>query len=136
MVTIDLPPELETKVRDAAAQAGLDTTAYIVNALEDRLRQPLSLVSAIQLPLAEADLLQRINQGLPPEIWQRYNELVDKRRAETLTAEERAALIALSDHIEQANAQRIAYLVELARLRQTNLETLMGELGISAPPYV
>jgi hypothetical protein len=58
-----------------------------------------------------------LNQGLPPEMWQRYHELLVKRRTETLTPDEQAALIALSDHIEALNARRMARLVELVRLR-------------------
>ncbi len=87
------------------------------------------------LPETEADLLQKINQGLSPELWQRYHDLIDKRRAETLTPNEQADLIALSDQIEEANAQRIGWLIELARLRQTTLEVLMEQLGIRAPDY-
>ena len=86
--------------------------------------------------MAEADLLQRINQGLPQETWQRYIELVARRRAETLTPDEHVALVALGDQIEEANARRIEYLVELATLRHTTLEALMRELSISGPTYV
>jgi predicted ATPase len=81
-------------------------------------------------------LLQQINQGLPQETWQRYHELIDKRRAESLTPDEHATLIALSDQIEELNARRVGYLVELARLRQTPLEALMQQLGIQTLPYV
>jgi hypothetical protein len=84
----------------------------------------------------EAHLLQQINQGLPQETWQRYHELIDKRRAESLTPDEHATLIALSDQIEELNARRVGYLVELARLRQTPLEALMQQLGIQTLPYV
>jgi triphosphoribosyl-dephospho-CoA synthetase len=67
------------------------------------------------------------------EKWQRCRDLVAKRRAETLTTDEHRELIALCDHIEQANARRIESLVELAKQRHTSLETLMRELGITAP---
>jgi hypothetical protein len=84
---------------------------------------------------AEADLLQKINQGLPPEVWERYHQLVAKRRAETLTPSEHTELIRLSDQIELANARRLEHLVELARLRQISLDTLMDQLVIKAPGY-
>ncbi|MDQ5850740.1 MAG: hypothetical protein M3380_01465 [Chloroflexota bacterium] len=135
-VTIDLPPELVTQLRDAAAQAGLDTNEYIVNVLQARLGQFNGERGAIRLPTAEAALLQQVNQGFPQQTWQQYNELVAKRRAETLTPDEHTALIELGDQIEQANARRIAALVELATLRNTTLEDLMRQLGISAPTYV
>jgi len=36
----------------------------------------------------EAELLFKINQGLPPATQRRLNELIDKRRAETISAKE------------------------------------------------
>jgi ABC-type Zn uptake system ZnuABC Zn-binding protein ZnuA len=65
-----------------------------------------------------------------------YHALIAKRRAETLTTEEQATLIEISDQIEQANAHRIEYLIELATVRGTSLEAVMHELGIEAPAYV
>ncbi len=85
---------------------------------------------------AESRLLEQINLGLSQEDWERYHKLIAKRRAETLTHDEQQELIALSDRIEEANARRIEYLVELARLRGTTLDELMGQLGIKAPSYV
>lgn len=88
------------------------------------------------LSKAEADLLQKINLGLPPEMWEHDHALIAKRRTETLTTEEQATLIEISDQIEQANARGIQYLIELANLRGTSLEVVMQELGIEAPAYV
>jgi hypothetical protein len=45
-------------------------------------------------------------------------------------------LIEISDQIEQANARRIQYLIELATLRGTSLEAVMQDLGIEALAYV
>jgi len=61
------------------------------------------------------------------------NELIAKRRAETLTPDEHAALIALSDQIEDLNARRVECLAELARLRQLSLSELMQQLGLKLP---
>ncbi len=97
---------------------------------QDQDRRPPCLLEA------ETHLLQQINQGLPQELWQRYHELLNKRREARLTPDEQAAVIVLSDRIEEVNAHRIEHLVELARLRQTSLGTLMQHLGIKAPPYV
>jgi hypothetical protein len=135
-LTIDLPPHLEVRLREEAARAGVDAVTFIRNTLEECVRQRRSPTDLPpHLPQPEADLLQKINEGLPPEHWQRYHELVAKRRAETLQPDEHASLIALSDQIESANARRIAYLIELARLRQTSLEELMDQLGIKSPGY-
>jgi hypothetical protein len=135
-LTIDLPPELEGRIREEAARAGLDTGTFIRNTLEERVHHAANTAAApAHLPRTEADLLQKINEGLPPEMWQRYHELVARRRAETLTPEEQAELIALSDRVEAANTRRIEHLIELARLREISLEALMDQLGIKAPGY-
>ncbi|MBI3796988.1 MAG: hypothetical protein HY268_08475 [Deltaproteobacteria bacterium] len=133
-ITIELAPELERQLRDEAAKEGLDTGEYIVYTLEERLRHTRQ--AAPRLSSAETELLQQINLGLSQEDWQRYHTLIAKRRAETLTPDEHAALIALSDQIEEANVRRIQALVELTRLRQTSLEALMQELGLPASAYV
>jgi hypothetical protein len=78
----------------------------------------------------EVSLLQKINQGLPEATWQEYQELIAKRRAETLTPAEHARLIALSDSISEAHTERMVHVAELARLRQISLKALMKQLGI------
>lgn len=91
--------------------------------------------AAPSLPEEEARLLQKINQGLPPAVQQRYDELTAKRRAETLTPQEHQELLALIDRIEQADAERVQSLAELARLRNVTVTTLMAQLGIRRPAY-
>jgi hypothetical protein len=76
-------------------------------------------------------LLSKINLGLSSTEWERYHTLVAQRQAETLTPDEQTELIALSDRLEEANAQRIGYLAELARVRHTTLDAVMSELGLT-----
>lgn len=133
-LTIEITPELESQVREQAEQQGLGAGEYVVNILQEHLRHTHRL-DAPYLPEREGRLLQQINEGLSPDMWRRYNELIAKRRAEILTPDEHAALIALSDQIEELNARRIECLAALARLRQTSLSALMQQLGITTPPY-
>ena len=134
VLTIEITPELESQVREQAKQQGLGADEYVVNILQEHLRHTQQH-DARRLSETESRLLQQINEGLPPEMWRRYNELTAKRRAETLTPDEHAALIALSDQIEELNAHRLESLAELARLRQISLSELMQQLGIKAPPH-
>jgi len=85
-------------------------------------------------PFQESELLARINEGLPTRMADRYQELIGKRRAASLTSEEYAELLSLTDEVEGLDAERIKYLAELARLRKTSLTNLMAELGIQTPP--
>lgn len=104
---------------------------------QSELNQLVSQIIALRarrqarsLPQAEAKLLLKINQGLSPEVQKRYDELIAKRRAESLTTDEYDELLHLTDKIESLEARRIEYLAELAHLRQTSLTKLMEDLGI------
>lgn len=82
------------------------------------------------LPKQEAELLQKINQGIDPELRAQYQALRTKREAETLTDAEYKTLIQLSSQIEQFGAQRLEALANLAQLRQVSVTELMETLGI------
>lgn len=77
-----------------------------------------------------------INRSLSQIQWERYDQLVVQRRAETLTPEELDELIALSDQIETVNVRRIEYLAELAQMRNTTVSALITELGIRPRPHL
>jgi hypothetical protein len=106
----------------------LEQFAFRVLALEAQRKAP-------SLPRAEAELLLRINQGVPPEVQRRYDQLIAKRRAESLTPDEYDELLRLTDQIESLEAHRMEHLAELARLRQTSLPALMKTLGIRMSAY-
>ncbi len=126
---IDLRPELEAQLKDEAAKTGIDAGTLVIRALEERLQRNRQIVPS-HLSQEETDLFEKINQGLSESIWQEYHALIAKRRAETLTEEEHAHLIEISDRIEQTHAERMAHLAELARQRQTPLKALMEQLGV------
>jgi hypothetical protein len=131
-ITIEIPPQLERQLRQEAARVGLAPEAYIVEAVQERLAQtrPRRRHSPHLSP-EEARLLSKINLGVSPHEWERYHALVARRKTETLTPDEQTELIALSDRLEEVNAQRIGYLAELARVRNTSLEALVRELGLT-----
>jgi hypothetical protein len=72
---------------------------------------------ATRLPQAEAELLLKINQGIPGNIQRDYKELIAKRDDEILTEDEHQQLLQLTEEIEKIQAQRIENLAELSRLR-------------------
>ena len=83
----------------------------------------------------ETSLLLRINQGVPADTRRRFDELVARRHAETITPDELHKLIQITDQIEQRDAERLAALLELAQRRGTTLDALMDTLGITRPAY-
>ena len=76
------------------------------------------------------ELLQKINQGVPPDLQKRYNELIAKRQAETLTTVEYEELLHLTQETERLEVRRMEHLGELARLRGISLTALMENLGV------
>lgn len=92
--------------------------------------------SAPRLSEDETTLLLRINNaGLAPAQQARFDMLVAKRQAETITAAELQELIALTDLSEQQDGERLSALGDLARLRGIPLPELMTLLHIRPPAY-
>lgn len=87
------------------------------------------------LPAAESDLLQKINRGLPQAMQERLNELIQKRRAETINSKELRELKKLTDKIEKLDAERLELLTKLAALRNVPLRKLIKQLGLEPVPH-
>jgi hypothetical protein len=90
---------------------------------------------AASLSRVESELLLKINAEVPSDIQTRYNELIAKRQADTLTPDEYQVLLQLTQQVEKLEVRRVEYLAELARLRRTSLTALMEKLGIRPPAY-
>ena len=128
---IEITSELEYQIKQAADKVGLAPDTYILQILHESLQQqaPQKNVGN-QLPKEEADLIQIINQSLSDIEWQRYQVLIEKRNAETLTPDEHEELINVSEQLENANTNRIQALVKLAKLRHMSIDALMAELDL------
>jgi hypothetical protein len=88
---------------------------------------------AARLSSTESELFSRINQGIPEGLRERYAELIDRRRAESLAPQEHQELLRLTAAVERIEGGRLSALAELARLRDVPLRTLMDDLGIPMP---
>ncbi|MCP4754654.1 MAG: STAS/SEC14 domain-containing protein [Proteobacteria bacterium] len=116
---------------EAAADLNFsDLDQFVSQVIQMRARRQTRV-----LPKAEADLLLRINQGIPGEIKERYDRLCAGRDDESLTTEEYAELLRLSDEIETVQARRIQDLADLADIRKVPLTKLMEEIGIQPPSH-
>ena len=88
------------------------------------------------LSVEEAQLLDKINQTIPPSLQEQYQRLGTKREDESLTAQEHSQLIELSKQIEQIGAERLEALATLAQLRRVSLPEIMSQLGLEPVGYV
>ena len=127
MATIQLNAQVSS---DELLRAASQLDSSELNILADRILTLRAQRRVSNLTLAETDLLLKINLGLSNETWKRYNYLKDRLHGETISAAEHSELLNLIDDVEKDNAKRLGYLVELAGLRGTTLDSLMRSLGI------
>lgn len=80
---------------------GAHTQAETLDELYANLQEVIALLLEDGEPEDESDLLLTINQGLSPDVQQRFETLVAKRQVETLNQKEQQELIALTAKIEQ-----------------------------------
>lgn len=129
-IVIDIPHDLEQKLRATAFAAGENIDEYIVKLLEKNVQEKVLDPSS-----SATGLLQIINRGLSPEAWARFHILLQKRDTQVITTAELEELIDLTEAIEVAHAQRMEALVALATLQNKPLPVLMNELGIGPVAY-
>ena len=106
--------------------------------LEQFLSQVFVLWAQRQRPklsAAEKKLLQKASRGLPNDLRQKYNDLISKRQAETLTPADQNELLRLTDQVEALQAERVQAMLDLAQKRNSSLANLMEELGICSPDH-
>jgi hypothetical protein len=130
-LTLEITPELEATLRTLAAREGVAPDRYVLDVLQERLDREQNLPP--HLSRSEAEILQRINEGLPPATWERYEALKAKRDAETLTDAEHQELLRLVNEVEGWNARRLTWVAELAQRRGTPFPELVQQLGLGAP---
>lgn len=132
MPTVQVRAQISTEdLLQAAKQlslAELERFVWQIIALQAHRKAPA-------LPENESQLLLKINQGIPAEFQDRFDELIAKRNSESLTPDEHKELLRLTGQVETLDAKRMEYLSQLALIRQTSLKSLMEELNIKTPAY-
>ena len=122
-ITLDVSPELEGQLQQAARVQGTDVTTYLLDSARLRLRPDV-------LPKAEAELLQTINAPLAPEARLKRDTLLAQQSQRELSTDEQGILADLIDAVEMANAERWLAIAALARLRGLSLAEIARDLEI------
>ena len=130
MTTIPIEVSTEQLLRAVERLPAQDLEAFVAQVIALRAQR-----NAPHLTQEETALLRRINAPLAPDLQRRFDDLVAKRQAETIAPDELDELIQLTEQVERNDAQRLAALNDLARLRQMTTPALMDLLGIRAPAY-
>lgn len=128
LLDAQVSPEALLKAVDQLSAADLERLFEQVLALRAHR-------NARALPAEESDLLRKVNRGFSHDLRERYDTLIARRRASTLTPGEHDELLRLTDQVEALEAERAESLAHLARLRGVPLAALLDSLGIHAAEY-
>ncbi len=129
MTTLHLDSQIDLELEHV--MQGMDKLDHIeLENVLSRISIMLARKKAPCLPQQEAKLLGVINQGVDANVMQRHIELTNLMHNDKLTEQEHQELIQLIDQIEQADAERMQALVELANIRAVSVDALMQQLNI------
>lgn len=120
------------QIISAVSEASLPELERIL----DRVLAAQAARRSPHLSAAETSLLSRINQGLPSDLRDRISALRMQREEGSISESEYEELTHLTDQAEELHAERMAAMVELAKLRGIGLPALMDQLGIKFPEHV
>jgi len=81
----------------------------------------------------EAELIDKIKNGLSKEFMMRYEELALKFLRREITEEENLEYKKMIEKSEQFAADRIYYMIDLAEIWDTNVDEVMKRLNIKPP---
>ena len=129
IVPVDSPLSLEVLVNAAKQLSDPDLQKFSATLHAVRSQRHAPCLSA-----DESELFQQINEPLPTELQRRFDELVSKRDACTLSVAEHDELLQLTERVEAANVARVAALTKLAAVRNVSLRELMKQLRIQISP--
>lgn len=113
-LTIELPISVERALRKQAEKQGVALESYISELLSSIPADNLSIPSK---GLSEIELLEKIQLNVTPQDLEEYYRLSDLFKSGQISGVEHEKLLALNDLIEIAHAERIRYVIELAKLR-------------------
>lgn len=124
---------IRQRARELVDQLSGDSLAQAVEFME-RLSNPLLETLNSEETIQERSLLETIQRRLSKEDQTRLNYLRQRQEAEDLTDAEHQELLTFVERVEQQDAERAAALVQLAKLRQVDLKTVIDEFLPSRLP--
>lgn len=111
-LVLDLPPDMETQLRDEAFRLGVGAEEWARDTLLRRLRRAPSRRSTAPTS-AERETLSKLNAELPADFWRRYNGLREKG-SEVWSETERQEFVQLNDRMEAWNVRRLQVVRQIA----------------------
>ena len=114
-----------------AGLAASDLDKAFVEAIQDQWKKRnAALVSDEVLSEVESELFKVINRSLSPREKERWDELVARRDAESLSFQEHDELIRLGNELDALNVSRLQAIGQLAKIRGVPFQGLCRQLEI------
>ena len=136
-LTIQIPSDLEDKLRDQALQKGKDLAGYVTEILSNNSSSqaaiskdaPVADHEESELLLQLQNVMESFSQGKTAQ----YEDLIQKRKEEKISASDLEILQSMSRELEACNVKRMEILTRLSTIRNQPLRTVMKNLGIVPP---
>jgi len=126
-------PQLEACIAHMTPEQYARLLAFAQSLLADSAVQ--SAHNTIPPDVEAAAVQQRFEDSFPDSLRRRLRLLTYKSEAETLSPQEREEYLALAEQREQADAERLQAVIQLARLRGIPPTQLLAEWGIGTPEH-
>lgn len=75
--------------------------------------------------------MTQLSEGLPQEIWLKFQELQSKKASETLTDTDENEISEVIESIDKYTVRRVECLAELAGLRNQTIDEVMTDLELA-----
>lgn len=132
MASISINPHI--KVDLDAILAGieeLDTPA--LEAFAEKVADLVAKRKVDALSKEETTLILKINEGIPKPVTEKYEQLRAKQQRSKLSSLEKEELDQVIDEIEIKEAERLEYMMALAKIWDISIEELRERLEIKSP---
>ncbi len=130
-ITLDLPPELETRLRARASRRQMTPEEYLRTIAVDRLRPRVT--TGMTLTPEERRVIGDLNAELSRDFWLRYYFLQQKARTDA-TSEERDEALELGARSEEWNTRRLTVVMEMTKKRSVTVTEFMRHNKIGHHP--
>ncbi len=95
-----------------------------------KIGQLLAARKSPHLEKKETQLLKAINHAVPTDLLERYNELIARSEAETITTIENEEFLIIHEKIQRLNLKRYKKIQYLAELRGVSVPSLMQQFNL------
>jgi len=130
ILTVELSPSLEQRIRHRAAQLGGDPETIVTNLVRDHFSTDVDSPFTA-LTEEETKWFRQVNEVPPGVVRERWRELDSLRRAGQLDENQQAEMVTLYDQIEANQTRRIEAASQLARLWHVSLDSVIEQLGLN-----